>query len=129
VLRVHRLVSVVVPFWLLACANPQTSSQPLVNSDVISEEEIAATNASNAYEVIKRLRGNFLSFRGKTSLLGTSNADPTVYVDDQAYGPISSLKTIPATQITSIRMYRSWEATTKYGQGNMGGVIAIATKQ
>ena len=128
-LRVRRLVSVVVPFWLFACAHSQTSSQPPVNTDVISEEEIATTNAANAYEVIKRLRGNFLSYRGKTSLLGTSNADPTVYVDDQAYGPISSLKTIPASQITSIRMYRSWEATTKYGTGNMGGVIAVATKQ
>ena len=128
-LRVRSLFSVVVPFWLFACAHPQTSSQTPLNSDVISEEEIAASNAANAYEVIKRLRGNFLSFRGKTSLLGTSNADPTVYVDDQAYGPISSLKTIPAIQITSIRMYRSWEATTKYGQGNMGGVIAISTKQ
>lgn len=128
-LRVRSLFSVVVPFWLFACAHPQTSSQTPLNSDVISEEEIAATNATNAYEVIKRLRGNFLSFRGKTSLLGTSNADPTVYVDNQAYGPISSLKTIPAIQITSIRLYRSWEATTKYGQGNMGGVIAVSTKQ
>ena len=128
-LRVRMLVGVVVPFWLFACAHPQTSSQTPVNADVISEEEIAATNASNAYEVIKRLRANFLSFRGKTSLLGTSNADPTVYVDDQAYGPIASLKTIPVAQITSIRMYRSWEATTKFGQGNMGGVIAISTKQ
>ena len=128
-LRARRLLGVVVPLWLFACAHAQTSSQPPLNSDVISEEEIAATNATNAYEVIKRLRGNFLSFRGKTSLLGTSNADPTVYVDDQAYGPISSLKTIPAIHITSIRLYRAWEATTKYGQGNMGGVIAVSTKQ
>ena len=52
-----------------------------------------------------------------------------LYVDDQAYGPISSLKTIPAIHITSIRLYRAWEATTKYGQGNMGGVIAVSTKQ
>jgi hypothetical protein len=97
--------------------------------DVITEDEIATVNASNAYDIIKKLRANFLSYRGKTSMLGTSNADPTVYVDDQAYGPISSLRTIPASQVTSIRMYRSWDAMTKYGQGNMGGVIAVNTKQ
>jgi hypothetical protein len=97
--------------------------------DVITEDEIATVNASNAYDIIKKLRANFLSYRGKTSMLGTSNADPTVYVDDQAYGPISSLRTIPASQVTSIRMYRSWDAKTKYGQGNMGGVIAVNTKQ
>lgn len=124
-----RLLGVVVPFWLLACAHTQTPGQSSRNSDVITEDEIAAITASNAYDVIKKLRANMLSYRGKTSLIGTSNADPTVYVDDQAYGPISSLRTIPASQITSIRIYRSWDAMTKYGQGNMGGVIAVNTKQ
>lgn len=128
-LRVRRMAGVVVSFWCIACARPQTVGPSPSNSDEITEDEIAATTASNAYEVIRKLRANFLSFRGKTSLLGTSNADPTVYVDDQAYGPISSLRTIPASQITRIRMYRSWEATTKYGMGNMGGVIAVSTKQ
>lgn len=127
--RVRRMAGVVVSVWSIACAHPQTVGPSPSNSGEITEEEIAATTASNAYEVIRKLRPNFLSFRGKTSLLGTSNADPTVYVDDQAYGPISSLRTIPASQITRIRMYRSWEATTKYGTGNMGGVIAVTTKQ
>jgi outer membrane cobalamin receptor len=54
---------------------------------------------------------------------------PTVYVDDQAYGEITTLRNIPAMQIASIRLYRSWEATTKYGVGNMGGVIAITTRR
>ena len=124
------LYSVAVPLLLGACAHGRNAG-PDINSDVITEDEIAAisSSASNAYDVIRKLRANFLSYRGKTSLIGTSNADPTVYVDDQAYGPISSLRTIPVGQITSIRMYRSWEAMTKYGQGNMGGVIAVNTKQ
>jgi hypothetical protein len=32
-------------------------------------------------------------------------------------------------QIATIRLYRSWEATTKFGAGNMGGVIEIITRQ
>lgn len=128
-LRIRSLAGVVVPFCLIACAHTQTLSQSSLRADQISEEEIAASSASNAYEAVKKLRANFLSFRGKTSLLGTSDADPTVYVDDQAYGPISSLRTIPASQISSIRLYRSWEATSKFGMGNMGGVIAVLTKQ
>ena len=127
-LRSRILYSVVVPLWLGACAhNPPPG--PDYNADVITEAEIAALNATNAYDVIKKLRANFLTYRGRTSVTGSSNADPTVYVDDQAYGPISSLRNIPASHITSIRMYRSWEAMTKYGDGNMGGVIAVNTKQ
>ena len=130
--RVRLLSGVLVPLFLLGCSHSK-SANPLysVNPDVISDEEITlvAGNVSTAYDIIKKLRGNWFSYRGKTSLIGTSSADPTVYVDDQVYGPISSLRSIPASQVTQMRIYRSWEATTKYGTGNMGGVIAVATKQ
>jgi hypothetical protein len=131
-MRGRLFAGVLVPLLLLGCSHSK-SVNPLysVNPDVISDDEIlsVASNVSTAYDIIKKLRGNWFSYRGKTSLIGTSNADPTVYVDDQAYGPISSLRTIPASQVTQMRIYRSWEATTKYGTGNMGGVIAVATKQ
>lgn len=131
-MRGRLLAGVLVPLLIAACSHSKSPS-PLysVNPDIISDEEISsvAQNTSTAYDIIKKLRGNWFSYRGKTSVLGTSSADPTVYVDDQAYGPISSLKSIPASQVTQMRIYRSWEATTKYGTGNMGGVIAVATKQ
>ena len=128
-LRVKGWAGVVVALWLFACAHTQSQSQSGSHTDEITEEEIVASSAANAYEVVRKLRANFLSFRGRTTLLGTSSPDPTVYVDEQAYGPVSSLRTIPAGQITRIRLYRSWEATTKYGAGNMGGVIAVSTRQ
>jgi len=130
-LRVRLFAGVLVPLLLLGCSRAKPNSLYSVNPDVISDEEIiaVAANTSTAYDIVKKLRGNWFSYRGKTSLLGTSSADPTVYVDDQSYGPISSLRTIPASQVTQMRIYRSWEATTKYGTGNMGGVIAVATKQ
>jgi len=52
-----------------------------------------------------------------------------VYVDGQEFGPIASLRNLPASQIGAIRLYRSWEATTKFGTGNMGGVIAVTTRR
>ena len=129
-MRVRLLAGVLVPL-LLGCNSKSISPIASSHPDVISDEEIAAyaSNTSTAYDIVKKLRGNWFSYRGKTSLIGTSSADPTVYVDDQAYGPISSLRSIPASQVTMMRIYRSWEATTKYGSGNMGGVIAVNTKQ
>ena len=130
-MRVRLLAGVLVPLLLLGCKSKSLSPLVSSNPDVISNEEIVAyaSNTSTAYDIVKKLRGNWFSYRGKTSLIGTSNADPTVYVDEQSYGPLSSLRTIPASQVTQIRIYRSWEATTKYGTGNMGGVIAVNTKQ
>ena len=89
-----------------------------------------ASLATTAYELIHRLRPNFLTYRGETSFeRSKSQPYPTVYVDGQEFGPIGTLRNIPASQIATIRLYRSWEATTKFGSGNLGGVIAITTRQ
>jgi outer membrane cobalamin receptor len=105
-------------------------SHAVSDPQLITEDEIEASRAPTAFEVIQKLRANFLSYRGETSFdRSKSQPYPTVYVDGQAYGPIGSLRNISATQIATIRLYRSWEATTKFGTGNMGGVIAITTRQ
>ena len=96
---------------------------------MITEEEIAATTAINAYEVVQKLRGNFLSSRGKTTILGKSSSTPVVYVDGVRYGEIASLRNITSTTIQSIRLYRAWEAQQKYGNDVMGGVIEVTTKR
>lgn len=128
-MRSIRLLTSVLSMGLLACVH----ARPEVGGDhnsVITEEEIAASRAENAYDAVKLLRANFLSYRGKTTLSrdSTSSSLPTVYLDDQAFGPILTLRSIPAGQISAIRLYRSWEAPTRFGAGNMGGVIAVETK-
>jgi outer membrane cobalamin receptor len=113
---------------LAACVR-QTASPTGGNRDVITEDEIAATSATNAHEVVQKLRGNFLSNRGKTTILGKSSPTPVVYVDGVRYGEIASLRNITCTTIQSIRLYRAWEAQQKYGNDVMGGVIEVTTKR
>ena len=115
---------------MLACTHPRLGPGEMSNSQFISEDEIQASRESTAYDVIHKLRGNFLSYRGETNFdKSKSQPYPTVYVDGQEFGPISTLRSIPASEISTIRLYRAWEATTKFGTGNMGGVIAISTRQ
>jgi outer membrane cobalamin receptor len=113
---------------LVSCTR-QTTRPTGGDRDVITEEEIAATSAINAYEVVQKLRGNFLSNRGKTTILGKSSSTPVVYVDGVRYGEILSLRNITATTVQSIRLYRAWEAQQKYGNDVMGGVIEVTTKR
>jgi hypothetical protein len=120
---------VLVATMAVACGTPRPSTTGVYDAQLITEDEIDASGGSSAYDVIRKLRANFLSYRGETSFRRTSSPYPTVYVDGQEFGEISMLRTIPAMQIASIRLYRSWEATTKFGTGNMGGVIAISTRR
>jgi len=113
-----------------ACSPAPVGRGDAPNSQIITEQEIEASRTATAYDAIQKLRANFLSYRGETSFnKNNSKPYPTVYVDGQEFGPISSLRSIPASQVATIRLYRSWEATTKYGTGNMGGVIAVTTRQ
>ncbi|HEY3133637.1 MAG TPA: hypothetical protein VGJ47_03325 [Gemmatimonadaceae bacterium] len=122
-----------LPLIMLAvvgACSPAPFRDPLAEPDrqIITQDEIAASHGNTAYDVIRKLHGNFLSYRGRTSIRDTASAMPVVFVDDQAYGPVSVLRSIPATQIAEIRLYRAWEAVGKYGSGLPGGAIAIYTR-
>ena len=126
---VHRLVFFGLTA-LLACASPRLAPRGGPDPQLITEEEVVASLATTAYEVIRSLRPNFLSYRGETSFdRRTSRPYPNVYVDDQVFGTISILQSIPASDVSSIRLYRSAEAVTRFGTGNAGGVIAISTRR
>lgn len=122
------IVAPVLLWALVGCAHVAKSADGGGGYETITEEEIAKVEAVNAYDIILKTHANFLSYRGRTSFYNTSSPDPNVYVDDVAYGPTSILKTIPAAQVATIRLYRAWEATYKFGTGNMGGVIEVYTK-
>lgn len=124
-----RMFLVLLAAMTAACGAPRPHTTGVYDAQLITEDEIEASGGSSAYDVIRKLRANFLSYRGETSFRRTSSPYPTVYVDGQAFGEISMLRTIPAVQIATIRLYRSWEATTRFGTGNMGGVIAISTRR
>ena len=122
--KVLLIGSVVV---LAACARSQ-NEQTEYNSSVITEAEITASGAATAYDAVKKLRANFLANRGRTSF-NEGPPEPNVYVDEQYFGPLAALQSIPATQVGSIRMYRAWEVQAKYGPNNLGGVISVYTRQ
>lgn len=124
-------LSVLAPLALvpLACTHAaQEMGGPAASDDVITEDAIRRVHAFNAYDAVLKIRANFLSFRGNTTLLGTSQPYPTVYLDNVPYGPMTTLKNIPADQVSTIRLYRAGQATTRFGMGNMGGVIEVVTK-
>lgn len=120
------VLSAAVSLGVAGCAH--LPSQEAHTPNVITAEQIDASQSVTAYEAIQKLQPNFLVARGPTSLSGTSSAFPNVWLDDVPYGPLATLKDIPAQNVAVIRMYRAWEATYKFGTGNMGGVIEVFTK-
>ncbi len=113
----------------IACATTGTTAAGVRHdSNLITEQEVTASNAANAYEVISRVRPTFLRSRGRTSVNLATSDYPTVYVNGQQYGDISSLRNIVASQIREIRYYSASDAATKYGTQGSSGAIEITMK-
>ena len=102
-------------------------------ADVITESEIAtrAGEASNAYQVVQRLRPQMLRSRGVVSPSDPNSGAtlPTVYVDNVSYGTLESLSNINSNQIKEIRYINARDATTQWGTNHIGGVILVTTKK
>lgn len=124
-----RFLLAIMSAVVVACA---THSAPLTaasDPSMISASEIDSAHQTTAYDVIHKLRPQFLMGRGKLSLLLSEPvALPRIYVDDQYYGDASTLRGIFAETIESIRFYSAAAAQYKYGHDNAAGVIALVTK-
>src|SRR5215212_5086348 len=69
-----------------------------VMRDAITEADIAHSNATNAWDAVRTLRGSFLASRGVTTFLrADGGATPAVFVDGMYVGPLSELRDIPAS--------------------------------
>lgn len=96
----------------------------------IGEDEIEAMHAASAYDVVSRTHSEYFHSRGRQSLDSRIKEIPAhVFVDDTYYGDINTLKTVPASELSEVRFYQSYEAQYKFGSGHMGGVVQLITKR
>ena len=96
-------------------------------SDLITYEEVQATpDARDAYELIRRLRPNFLNVRatGSAAPGRTKPTDILVYVNGAERGPLETLRTIPAHAVLEIRKLSQADAVTQFGK-DQNGVIMV----
>lgn len=73
---------------------------------------------SNALEVVRQLRPDFLRSRGPLHA-------PKVFVDHVSRGSVGELRQIPAASIREIRYLDARAATQQFGPGYSGGVIHV----
>jgi hypothetical protein len=113
---------------LAACGPTKPGHAAPQNRYLITADEIAKSNASNAYEAVERLRPAFFQTRGSQSIQNSAPPTPMVYVDGMKYGALQSLMTLPAISIISIQYMNALDATQRFGIGNDGGAIVVTTR-
>ena len=113
-------VLLAVPAGLSAQDPPKPTKHP----DLITRQEIEALKeAQTAFEVVTRLRPNWLNTRqgSITQPLG----DVVVYVDEVRRGGRAALREVERLQIGEIRRIRGIDATTRFGTDHEHGAILV----
>ena len=99
------------------------------NPNVLIEEDILGAEATDAYEVVQRLRPNWLRRRGPTSRRSPGSGDVTVYVDGVQYGDVSTLRSMPVGDMVGMAYFSAADATVKFGGRQGGAVIEVYTRR
>jgi hypothetical protein len=111
---------------VMACASAGGSSTATHRDpNLITEQEIAASSASNAFDVVTRLRPMFLKTRGRSTMRGGGSEYASVFVDGVFFGDLNSLRNVVANQIHEIRYLSGIESVSKYGIRYGSGAIDV----
>ena len=95
-----------------ACA-PSGASRAAGSPDSITRAEITASNASNAYELISRLRPNWLKQTSPGSISGGVRSQAVlVYLDGSPFGDPVSLRTLGISNLQSLQWLDPARAAT-----------------
>ncbi len=95
------------------------------SSDVVTPDELAATNSTNLEGALRKVRG--LWFQGRKDL--TTSATPlAVFVGNQSRGGIEALRDILVERVKEVRYFSTQDATVRYGTRYKGGVILVTEK-
>ena len=119
---------------LVACASSGSSSATARASPTrISRAEIFASNASNAYELISRLRPNWLRPQSPASVAGgvVQSQVVLVYLNRQRLEDLNALKTISANGIDAAEWIDAARVPTVLNDvpaGAIAGAIVIKTR-
>lgn len=114
-----------------ACGTgPRPADLGLRNRSVLTAEEMELDKggARSAYDIIERLRPEYLRSRGTSSLRTNKPSTAVVYVDEMRFGELASLKSINVALIYRVEYINAADATTRFGTNHLGGAILITTR-
>jgi hypothetical protein len=114
-----------------ACAGGgQAGDREFRDFNMLTYEQIQEVRASNAYDIVQRLRSRWLRGYGSTQLPGGGAAGDfvvQVYLDEVHLGGVARLREISYQEISYIRYLSPSEASSRWGFNHGAGAIMVYT--
>ena len=128
------IARVALVVFAAACASSGGGASPRSNPDAITRAEVNASNATNAYELVNRLRPNWLRATATGTIGGGSITRQAilVYLDRQRLESLDALKTVSVDVVDSanwIDPSRVQTVMPDVPSGPIAGAIVIRTRK
>ena len=115
---------------LSGCASSgqgSTASSQSSTRNLLTREDLLATEEPDLRRAIERLRPQWLRARGAARI--GSVLQVAVFIDDVRAGGVDFLNSLRLEGIEEVRFYTAAEATTRWGGDVAGGVIAVSRRR
>lgn len=114
---------------LSACAGTSTTAGARRNnSNVLTAEQLSGTNSSNLFDAITKLRPEWLTTRGPSSVTDPTPTLASVYMGGSNLGKIDALRQVGILDVSEVRFWEAARASARFGQGHPRGVIELIRK-
>jgi hypothetical protein len=125
------LSTVTLACWRSVATDTDTPPEP-VNHDrsLLTTEELRAAHDQYLYDIVQRLRPEWLRTHGASSLgtgvAGNPDADQVqVYVGQVRLGGPDVLERLATSAATSLKYYTAAQAQQRFGPGHPNGAIQV----
>src|SRR5688500_3562135 len=94
----------------------------------LSREQLQATNSEELYAAIAKLRPEWLSSRGPTSVSDPTPTSANIFMNGTLLGSVEYLRQMRVLDVTEVRYWNAGQASARFGMGHPRGVIEIIRK-
>lgn len=126
--RVLSRVAVAATWFIVGCAGATQGTPSRGNGSLLTRADLSAANSDNLYDAIVKLRPEWLSSRGPTSVSDASPTGADVYMNGNFLGKADYLRDVRLLDVTSVRYWDAGQASARFGMGHPRGVIEITRK-
>jgi hypothetical protein len=128
-MRASRLAAIGVVWALAGCAGASSRGRSdRASRTTLTQEQLAATSSLNLYDAIQKLRPDWLTSRGPTSVSNPAPSVVSVYMNGTMLGKVDYLREMRVLDVSEVRYWDPGQASARFGMGHPRGVIELTRR-
>ena len=113
---------------LAGCTSAGATRPRSGSGAILSQEQLERANSDNLYDAIMKLRPEWLTSRGPTSVTDATPTAVDIYMNGSMLGKADYLRQVRLLDVTEVKYWDAGSASARFGMGHPRGVIEITRK-